>query len=219
MILREENTYFWTISKNYFQKFGRKINGWLAETALYGFRKFQGKRDSNQKKFFPSVSDFEPMSFRLLVKKFGKFTKTALYVSRGAFRRKKNFELKSFFSISLWLGVDDFQDSGKKCRKYHQSCILTVRTNNFPKKIFWRNRSQHFRISRKKISVSPWEIFGMIDKPSFWVSRRKLWGNKTCIKELIQVIFWLWERKFQTFRQNLPAEPSEQHSTYPEDDF
>ena len=135
------------------------------------------------------------------------------------FEEKKNFELKSVFSISLWIWADDFQDSDEKCRKYHQSCILTVRTNIFPKKMFWRNTSQHFRISRKKISVSPWEIFGMIDKPSFWVSRRKLWGNKTCIKELIQVIFWLWEKKFQTFSQNIPVEPSKQHSTYPEDDF
>ena len=158
------------------------------------------------------------MIFRLLVKKFGRFTKTALDVSRIACRRKKIFELTSFCSISLWLGVDDFQDSGEKCRKYHQSCILTVGTNILPKNVLVKQKPTLSGF-QEKISETPWEFFGMIDKPSFWVSRRKFWGNKTCMKELIQVIFWHWERKFQAFNQNLPAELSEQHSTYPEDDF
>ena len=35
------------------------------------------------------------------------------------------------------------------------------------------------------------------------VSRRNFWGNKLCIKEVIQIIFWIWERKFQTFSKNI----------------
>ena len=42
----------------------------------------------------------------------------------------------------------------------------------------------------------------MIDKPSFCVSRRKLWGNKICIKELIQIIFWLARESFKLLPKN-----------------
>ena len=89
------------------------------------------------------------MPFDLLVKKFVRFTKTALYVSRGDFRRKKSFELKSFFSISFWIWADDFQDSGEKCRKHHQSCILPVQTNIL-QKIFGENEFNTIRFSGKK---------------------------------------------------------------------
>ena len=76
----------------------------------------------------------------------------------------KTFRLKSFFSISLWNWVDDFQDSGGKCRKYHQSCILPVRANILPKKGlgekefntcgFSGKKSQNFggRVSRRNCS-------------------------------------------------------------------
>ena len=37
--------------------------------------------------------------------------------------------------MSLWKSVDDFQDSGEKCRKHHKSCILPVQTNILPKKV------------------------------------------------------------------------------------
>ena len=49
-------------------------------------------------------------------------------------------------------------------------------------------------------------------------SKRNFWGNNFCIKKVIRIIFWLWERTFQTFTQKFPAEVSEQHSTYPEDE-
>ena len=73
----------------------------------------------------------------------------------------------------------------------------------------------HFQGINLRFSVG---IVGMIVKPSFWVSRRQFLGNNTCIKEFSQTIFWLWERKFQTFTQNLLAELSEQHFTFPEDE-
>ena len=47
------------------------------------------EKNSHQEIFYPSVSDFETMFFGLLVKKFGRLTKTTLYVSKGVFRRKK----------------------------------------------------------------------------------------------------------------------------------
>ena len=50
------------------------------------------------------------------------------------------------------------------------------------------------------------------------VSKRKFWQHKFCIKKVIPIIYWLWERTFQTFTQKFPAEVSEQHSTYPEDE-
>ena len=50
---------------------------------------FEGEKLSHQENFFPSVSDFELMIFGLLFKKIGRPTKTALYVSRGVFWRKK----------------------------------------------------------------------------------------------------------------------------------
>ena len=97
------------------------------------------------------------MSFRLLVRKFGRLTKTALYVSRGDFRRKKSFELKSIFSISLWNWADDFQDSGHKCRKNYRSCILPVQTINLPKNVLekknspvWDYQGTNLRISAGK---------------------------------------------------------------------
>ena len=50
---------------------------------------FKGEKLSHQEKFFPSVSDFQLMIFGILVKKLGRLTETARYVSRGDFRKKK----------------------------------------------------------------------------------------------------------------------------------
>ena len=108
------------------------------------------KRLFHQQKKFPSVSDFKLMIFGLLVKKFGRFTKTALYVSGGDFRRKNSFDFKSFFSISLWLWAADFQDPGENWRKYHQSCLLTVQTNILPKKCFEEKKANTFGFPGKK---------------------------------------------------------------------
>ena len=127
------------------------------------------------------------MIFGLLVKKFGRFTKTALCASRGDVRRKKSFNLKSFFSISFWIWADDFQDSGEKCRKHHQSCILPVQTNILPKKCFREKEFNTWGFSGKKS-----QNFGGK------VSWRNFWGNKFC-KKCNSNIYWFWERKFQTF--------------------
>ena len=93
------------------------------------------------------------MIFGFLVKKFGRFSKTALYLSRGDFRRKKSFELNSNFSIILSIWADDFQDSGKKRHKYYQSCILPVKTNNFPKKCFGEEEFNGFGFSWKILKI------------------------------------------------------------------
>ena len=115
---------------------------------------FKGEKLSNQKKSFPSVSDFELRISGLLVKKFGKLTKTALSVSRRDFRRKKSFKLRSFFSISLWIRADDFQDSGKKCRKYHHSCIRLVQTNILQKKVLEKKNSELSEFQGKNLKIS-----------------------------------------------------------------
>ena len=147
----------WTISKNFLQKFGTKFNGGLAEAALYCSRKFKGRKKISPEKFFPSVSDFEIMFFGLLVKKFGRLTKTTLYVSTEDFRRKKNFKLKSFFSNSLWLWADDFQDFSEKCRKCHQSCFLPVQTNILPKKGLEKKNSTLSYFQGKNLRILAWE--------------------------------------------------------------
>ena len=123
------------------------------------------------KNIFPSVSDFELMIFALLVKNFGSLTKTALYVSRG-FLEGKTFNLKSFFSISLCIWADNFQDSGKNCRNYHQSCFLPVQTKILPKKYSGKKEFNTCGLSRKQT-----QIFGGK------VSRRIFWGNKFCKKK------------------------------------
>ena len=148
------------------------------------------------------------MIFGLLVKKFGRFIKTKLYVSRGDFRLKQVFEIKSFFSIIWSLWADDFQDSGEKCRKCHQSCLLRVGRNIVPKHCFGEQKLTTFGFSGKKS-----QNFGGN------VSRRNFWGNTFCIKKVIEIIFWLWQRKFQTFPQKFPEELSERHSTYTEDEL
>ena len=38
-------------------------------------------------------------------------------------------------------------------------------------------------------------------------------------KKVIRIIYWLWERKLQTFHQKFPEELSERHFTYPKDEF
>ena len=112
----------------------------LAENLMAGLSKLPSTVSESLKE-----KDFSPeiillINFWLWVddfrgpgQKFGRFTNTALYVSRGAFPREKFFESKSFFSISLWLWSDDFHYFGEKCRKCHQSCILPVQTNILPK--------------------------------------------------------------------------------------
>ena len=114
----------------------------------------RGKKHSWEKQFFSSISDFELMIFGLLVKKFGRFSKTALCVSRGDVRMKKSFNLKSFFSISFWIWADDFQDSGEKCSKHHQSCILPVQTNILPKNVLEKKNSTLEDFQGKNLEIS-----------------------------------------------------------------
>ena len=71
------------------QNFDNKIMTGLPKLPSMVSENFKGGKLSHQKNFFPSVSDFQLMLFGLLVKNFGTLTKTALYVSRGDFRRKK----------------------------------------------------------------------------------------------------------------------------------
>ena len=124
--------YFWTVSSNFSDFWHKKRTG-LPKLPSTVSEIFIKKTFFSPEKIHLSVSDFELMIFVLLVKKFGRFSKTALYVSRGDFRRKKFFELKSLFSISLWIWADDFQDSDEKCPKCQRSCILPVQSNILPK--------------------------------------------------------------------------------------
>ena len=118
------------------QTLDKKNNDWVAETALYGFRDFLVIKTFSPEKTFPMCFWLWANDFRASGQNFGRLTKTALYVSRGDFRRKK-FPIKIvFLTISLWSWADDFQDSGENCRKYYQSGILLVQTNILPKKCF-----------------------------------------------------------------------------------
>ena len=136
------------------QTFDKKITTGLPKLPSTFSEIFKGEKLSYQKKSFPSVSDFELRIFGLLVKKIGRLTKTALYVSRGDYRRKKSFELKSTFSISLWNWADDFQDSGHKCRKYYQSCILPVQTVNLLKTVLEKKNSTVSNYQGKNLRIS-----------------------------------------------------------------
>ena len=180
---------------------------------------FKGKKLSHQKKFFSSVSDFELMIFGLLAKKLGRFTKTALYVSRGEFQRKKFFELKSIFSISLWIWADDFQDSGEKCRKYHQSCILPVQTNNLPKNCFGEKNSTISDFQGKNLRISVRNCWH--DCQTFLLSvQKKLLRKQKLHKRVNSNHFWTLGEKVSNFYLKPPSRAlSEQHSTYPEDEF
>ena len=126
---------------------------------------FNGEKLSHQKNFFPSVSDFELMIFGLLVKKFGKLTKTALYVSRRDFRRIKSFKLKSFFIITSWICADDLQDSGEKCRKNHQSCFQPVQTNILPKNVMEKKNSTLSAFRKETSEV--WREIELSEGPNF----------------------------------------------------
>ena len=66
---------------------------------------------------------------------------------------EKTLKLKTFFSISLWIWTDDFQDSGEKCRKYHQSCILPLQTNILPKNVLEKTSSTIADFQRKNLRI------------------------------------------------------------------
>ena len=153
---------------------------------------FKGEKLSQQKKLFPSVSDFELMIFEFLVKKFGRLTKTALYVSRGDFRREKILKLKSFFRISLWIWAVDFQDSGEKRRKYHQSCILPVQANILLRKCFGEKEFNTCGFLGKKSQISGGKV-----------SRRKFLREHFLQKRYFESIIVLGE-KVSNFSPKVP---------------
>ena len=134
------------------------------------------------------------MIFGLLVKRFGRFIKTKLYVSRGDFRLKQVFEIESFFSIIWSLWADDFQDSVEKCPKCHQSCILRVQRKIVPKHCFGEQKFNTFGFSGKKS-----QNFGGK------VSRRNFWGNKFCIKKGNWIHFLNLEEKVSNSSTKLPS--------------
>ena len=136
-----------------FQTFDTK-KGLVCRNCPLRFQRFLLGKFFSTEKIYLSVSDFELMIFVLLVKKFGRFSKTALYVSRGDFRRKKFFELKSLFSISLWIWAGDFQDSDEKCPKCQQSCILPVQTNILPKNGLEKKNSTLSDFHGKNLRIS-----------------------------------------------------------------
>ena len=143
-----------------FSDFWQKIMTGLPKLPSTVSEIFKGEKLPHQKKFLPSVSDFELLIFRILAKKVANITKAAFYLSRLRFCQKNVSEKKkSTFS--------DFQ--GK----------------NFG---------------------------GRLSKKNFW-------GNKFCMKKVIRIIYWLCERKFQTFPKKFTAELSKQHSTYPDDEI
>ena len=134
------------------------------------------------------------------------------------FKGQKTFELKSFFSISLWIWANDFQDSGEKCRKYLQSCNLTVQTNISPKKCFGEEEDNFFGFPGKKSQNFCEKLLAWLSNLP-WVSRRKFWGNKTCKKELIQFFLTVGEKNISNFYPKSPSKAVREHSTYPEDEF
>ena len=89
-----------------FQTFDKKVMTGLPKLPSTVSEIFKGEKLSQQEKFFPSVSDFQLRLFGILVKKLGRLTKTARYVSRGDFKRK-NFRIKiiflnQFLNLSWW---------------------------------------------------------------------------------------------------------------------
>ena len=161
----------WAVSS---QTFDKKTTG-LPKLPSTVSEIFRGEKLCHQKKFFPAVSDFELMIFGLLVKKYGRLTKTALYVSREDFRRKNSFKLKSFFSISLWIRADGFQDSGKKMSQISPKLHSTCPDWHFAKKSFGEKEFNTFGLSGKI-----YQNFGSRE------SKRYFWGNKFCIKSFFE---------------------------------
>ena len=85
----------------------------------------KGEKHSHQKKIFPSVSEFGLMIFGLLAKKFGRLTKTALYVSRGVLRRKKLSKkiifLHQFVNLCWWFS-GFWRKMSQTSPKLHSTC-------------------------------------------------------------------------------------------------
>ena len=101
----------------------------------------------------------------------------------------------------------DFQDSGEKCRKYHQSCILPVQTNILPKNFLEKKNSTHANFQGKSLRISAGKSLEEISE-----------GTNVAKKGSSNHLLTLGE-KFQTFLQKFPAVLSKQHSTNPEDEI
>ena len=144
------------------------------------------------------------MIFGLLVQKFGSFIKTKLYVSRGDFRRKKVFGMKSFFSIIWSLWADDFQDSGEKCRKCHQSCILRVGRNIVPKHCFGEQKFITFGISAKKTRDFGGKLLTWLSNLPFTCPEEHFEGRKIGEK-IISINFLTLGEKVSNFSPKVPS--------------
>ena len=185
--------YFWTVSSN-FSDFWQKNNDWVAESALYSFRDFQSRKTLSPENFFPAVSDFELMTFGLLFKKFGSLTKTALCVSRGDFRRKK-FSNENLFSPTVCeLVLMIFRILEKNVAITTKAAFYLSGLTFCQKNVLERMNSTLAVFQGKHLRLPAGKCIEEISEGTNFA------------KSVIRIIFWLWERKFQSFPQKFPAE-------------
>ena len=197
--------FFWTVSSN-FSDFNKKIMTGLPKLPSTVSNIFKGEKHSPQKKLFPSVSDFELMIFGLLVKKIGRLTKLHSMCPEATFEGK-NFQIK-IISLHLFVNLSwCFSGFWQKCRKYHQSGVLLVETNILPKNYFGEIEFNTCGFSGETLKTSAGKCLEESSEITNFAEK------------IIRIIYWLWERKFQTFPQKFPAELSERHFTYPKNEF
>ena len=124
--------------------------------------------------------------------------------------QKKIFH--QFVSLSWW-----FTGLGKELRSFIKAAFYVFGVT-FCLKTVLEKMFNSFAVSAENFSQFWREIVELVVKHSFYVFTRKFCGKKNWRKKLFQIIFWLWERNFQTFTQKFLAELSKQHSAYPEDE-
>ena len=118
----------------------------------------------------------------------------------------RNFQIKIIFFPSVCdFELMIFRILAKNVASVTKAAFYLSRLTFWKKNFFGEKEFNTFGFSGKKS-----QNFGLR------VSRKKSWGNKFCIKKVIQTFFWIWERKIQTLTRKFSAELSEQHSTYPE---
>ena len=98
--------------------------------------------------------------------------------------------------------------------------ILAKNVANITKAAFYLSRltfCQKNVLEKKNSTLAVFQGKTLIS--SVWKSLAEISEGTYFAKKVIRIIYWIWERKFQTSLTKFPAELSKQHSTDPEDEF
>ena len=154
----------WAVTSQIFEK---KIITGLPKLPSTVSEIFEGEKLPHQKKFFPSVSDFELLILRILAKNVANITKAAFYLSRLTFCQKKVMQKKNSTLV-------DFQ--GKNLRFSAEKWLEEISGGtNFAKK----GNSKHSLTLGEKISNFSPKVPSRAVRTAFYVSKGWILGIKT----------------------------------------